>query len=147
MTETIHQAQPVETAGAPLDSADAAVLMLHGRGATPGSVLALAREFDAPGVAYLVPAAANRTWYPDPFTAPIESNQPHLDSALATVEKRLAEIEDAEIPTGVDRPAWVLPGRLSGRGVRSPESPAVRRGRRAFRRPDRPGGLGRRVRR
>ena len=98
MAETIHQAQPVETAGAPLDSADAAVLMLHGRGATPGSVLALAREFDAPGVAYLVPAAANRTWYPDPFTAPIESNQPHLDSALATVEKRLAEIEDAGIP-------------------------------------------------
>jgi len=99
MTETIHQDQPVETAGAPLDSADAAVLMLHGRGATPGSVLALAREFDASGVAYLAPAAANRTWYPDPFTAPIESNQPHLDSALATVEKRLAEIEDAEIPT------------------------------------------------
>ena len=93
-----HEDQPVETAGEPLESADAAVLMLHGRGAAPGSVLALAREFDTPGVAYLAPAAARHTWYPNPFTAPIESNQPHLDSALATVEKRLAEIEDAGVP-------------------------------------------------
>jgi phospholipase/carboxylesterase len=103
MTDSIHEDQPVETAGEPLDSADAAVFMFHGRGATPGSVLALAREFDAPGIAYLAPAAANRTWYPNPFTAPTESNQPHLDSALATVETRLAEIEDAGIP-----PEWTV---------------------------------------
>jgi phospholipase/carboxylesterase len=97
MPENIHQDQPIETTGESLDAADAAVLMLHGRGAMPGSVLALAREFDTPGVAYLAPAAANRTWYPNPFTAPVESNQPHLDSALATVGERLAEIEDAGV--------------------------------------------------
>ena len=98
MSEEIHENQPVKTAGAPIDSADAAVLMLHGRGATPGSVLALAREFETPGVAYLAPSASRRTWYPNPFTAPIESNQPHLDSALATVGARLEEIGEAEIP-------------------------------------------------
>lgn len=100
MTEIIHGDRPVETIGEPLESADAAVLMLHGRGATPGSVLALAREFEASGVAYLAPAAANRTWYPDPFTAPTESNQPHLGSALTTVGKRLTEIEATGIPPG-----------------------------------------------
>jgi phospholipase/carboxylesterase len=98
MPEKIHEEQPVETAGETFEDADAAVLMLHGRGATPESVLALAREFDTPGVAYLAPAAANRTWYPTPFTAPTESNQPHLDSALATVGNRLGAIEDAGIP-------------------------------------------------
>jgi len=98
MTGTIHQDLAVETAGEPLESADAAVLMLHGRGTTPGNVLAVAREFDAPGVAYLAPAAARRTWYPNQFTASVESNQPHLDSALATVAERLAEIEDAGVP-------------------------------------------------
>lgn len=98
MADDIHGDQPVETAGEPLESADAAVLMLHGRGAAPGSVLALAREFDTPGVAYLAPAAARHTWYPNPFTAPIESNQPHLDSALATLRTRLARIEEAGVP-------------------------------------------------
>jgi len=98
MTDEIHRDGRVETAGESLESADAAVLMLHGRGATPGSVLALSREFDASGVAYLAPAAANRTWYPNPFTAPIESNQPHLDSALATVGDRIAAVADAGVP-------------------------------------------------
>jgi phospholipase/carboxylesterase len=98
MSENVHQDQPVETAGEPLESADAAVLMLHGRGASPGSVLALAREFDTQDVAYLAPAAASKTWYPNPFTAPIDSNQPSLDSALSTLDTRLAEVELAGIP-------------------------------------------------
>jgi phospholipase/carboxylesterase len=98
MANDIHGDRPVETAGEQLESADAAVLMLHGRGASPGSVLTLAREFDTPGVAYRAPAAARRTWYPNPFTAPVESNQPHLDSALAALADRLTEVEAAGIP-------------------------------------------------
>jgi len=98
MTEEIHQSQPVETAGEPLESADAAAIMLHGRGATPGGILDLAREFDAAGVAYLAPRADRRTWYPNPFTAPIESNQPHLDSALATLGDVIEDVTDAGIP-------------------------------------------------
>jgi phospholipase/carboxylesterase len=97
MTDEIHEGGSVETAGESLESADAAAVMLHGRGATPGSVLALAREFDAPGVAYLAPGAANRTWYPNPFTAPVESNQPHLDSALATLGDLLEKVDGAGI--------------------------------------------------
>jgi phospholipase/carboxylesterase len=100
MPDDIHGDQSVETAGEQLEEASAAVLMLHGRGAAPGSVLALAREFDAPGVAYLAPAAARRTWYPNPFTAPTESNQPHLDSALAALGDRLTAVEEAGVPPG-----------------------------------------------
>jgi len=66
--------------------------MLHGRGATPAGILELPGEFEASGVAYLAPAAANRTWYPNPFTAPTESNQPRLDSALAALGGLVADL-------------------------------------------------------
>lgn len=110
MTERIHQEQPLETAGEPLEDASAAVLLLHGRGATPESVLALASEFDTSGVAYLAPSAANRTWYPNPFTAPLESNQPHLRSALDTIDAALSSI----VSSGIDRDAILLLGFSQG---------------------------------
>jgi len=80
----------------PADAAAGAVLV-HGRGASAGSVLGLAREFDRDDVAYLAPQATNRTWYPNPFTAPTASNQPHLDSALGVLERALDRLADAGI--------------------------------------------------
>ncbi|GAD51932.1 phospholipase/carboxylesterase [Halarchaeum acidiphilum MH1-52-1] len=92
-----HADAALATAG--LDPADAAIgaVTIHGRGATAGSVLGLASEFERDDVAYVAPRAANRTWYPNPFTAPTESNQPHLDSALAAVERAIAHLTDAGI--------------------------------------------------
>lgn len=94
-TKTIHQSQPLRTAGVSLDEASAAVLMLHGRGASATSILALADELgDPPGFAYVAPQAAGHTWYPHSFLSPIEANEPWLSSALATVDavmQRLAE--------------------------------------------------------
>jgi predicted esterase len=85
----------LHTAGVSLDEASAAVLMLHGRGASATSILALANELgDPPGFAYVAPQAAGHTWYPHSFLAPIEANEPWLSSALATVDavmQRLAE--------------------------------------------------------
>lgn len=80
-----HADTPVETAGTRLEDADAAVVLVHGRGATAFSILQLAGELPADGVAYLAPQAANNTWYPQSFMAPMERNQPWLDSALAAV--------------------------------------------------------------
>jgi predicted esterase len=93
-----HQSQPVLAAGEPLDKARAAVLLVHGRGATAADILSLAGEFGQPGLAYLAPQAAGNTWYPNPFMAPIESNQPYLDSALARVGEVLGRINAAGIP-------------------------------------------------
>jgi len=39
-----------------------------------------------PEFAYLAPEAANHTWYPNSFLAPLEQNEPYLSSALARVE-------------------------------------------------------------
>jgi phospholipase/carboxylesterase len=80
-----HQGQPVRTAGESLDQAKAAMLMVHGRGARAEDILSLADQFAQPGFAYLAPQAAENTWYPNRFTAPISSNEPWLSSALAFV--------------------------------------------------------------
>jgi predicted esterase len=44
-------------------------------------------------VAYIAPAAAGHTWYPESFLAPIERNEPWLTSALGTVERVVGDIE------------------------------------------------------
>ena len=98
MSDDVHADQPIRTAGAPLDEADAAVLLFHGRGATAQSVLSFAEEFDHDGVAYLAPQAARNTWYPQSFMAPTEQNEPWLTSALDRVERAVADVEDAGVP-------------------------------------------------
>lgn len=94
----LHQGQPVLAVGAPLAEARAAMIMLHGRGATADSILALAAEFDAEGFAYLAPQAANRTWYPYRFLDPIDQNEPWLSSALQVIDDLTAQVLAAGIP-------------------------------------------------
>ena len=93
-----HQEQPVFFAGIPLEQAEAAMIMVHGRGATAESILGLSGELAQPGFAYLAPQAAGNTWYPNPFLAPIASNEPWLSSALATVAGVLRQVAGAGIP-------------------------------------------------
>ena len=93
-----HEKQPVETAGQPLAEAEAAMILLHGRGATARSILMLAQELNQPGFAYLAPQAAGYTWYPQSFLAPIEQNEPHLSSALALVGDVLARAAGGGVP-------------------------------------------------
>ena len=94
----LHQGMPVYAYGAPLEEATVAMVMIHGRGAAPSDILSLAPEFDAPGVAYLAPEAAGSQWYPYPFIAPVEQNEPWLSSALAAVAGVFAQVEAAGIP-------------------------------------------------
>ena len=96
-----HQGRPRATAGRPASEASAAVVMVHGRGATAESILTLAEEFDRPDLAdlaYVAPQAPEFTWYPYSFLAPIERNEPHLSSALRTLEEVLVELQASGIP-------------------------------------------------
>lgn len=86
------------SAGAPLERATAAMIMIHGRGATAESILSLVPEIDQSGFAYLAPQAANYTWYPNSFLMPIPSNEPSLSSGLAVIEDVLAHVLAAGIP-------------------------------------------------
>ena len=92
-----HQGQPVLTAGAPLDRARAALILVHGRGGTAADILSLADVLAQPGFAFLAPQAAGNTWYPHSFLAPIASNEPGISSGLAAIAAVLARIEAAGI--------------------------------------------------
>src|SRR5215470_3207527 len=89
--------QPVLLRGEPLGQARAAMLLVHGRGATAEDILELAVELNRPGYAYLAPQAANNSWYPQSFLAPISSNEPWLSSALARLSTVLQRIEEGGI--------------------------------------------------
>jgi phospholipase/carboxylesterase len=105
-----HGQQPIRHAGAPLTGADAALILLHGRGGAAGDILALGDELAGDGVALLAPEAADHTWYPDSFMAPFESNEPWLSSALGVVGRTLGRAERA----GVARRRIVLAGFSQG---------------------------------
>jgi phospholipase/carboxylesterase len=86
-------------AGEPISRARAATLMVHGRGARAEDILMLSEQLAQPGFAYVAPQAAENTWYPNRFLAPLADNQPWLFSAIDFVGEVLAEIINAGIPT------------------------------------------------
>ncbi len=89
---------PVRHAGPPITEARIVAIMLHGRGASAEDILGLAGEFSAPDVAYLAPQAADRTWYPYSFLAPMPQNEPGLGSALAMIERLVETLQQQQIP-------------------------------------------------
>ena len=93
-----HEGQPLLTAGEPLDRATAAMVMVHGRGAAAEDILALTAEMNQSGFVYLAPQAAQNSWYPNSFLAPIPSNEPGLSSGLAVITSILAQLAEAGIP-------------------------------------------------
>ncbi|EMA07472.1 alpha/beta hydrolase [Haloferax denitrificans] len=93
-----HEGQEIATAGAPPQVADAAVVMLHGRGSKARHVLTLVDEFLHRGAMYLAPQAAGSSWYPAPAASPIERNEPWLTSALGRVSAALDIAADAGVP-------------------------------------------------
>lgn len=95
----LHQGQPLFAAGADLAKARAAMIMLHGRGASAQDILTLSSEFDQTDIAYLAPQAADAQWYPNRFIAPLASNEPWFSSAISRLEALLAQVNAAGIPS------------------------------------------------
>jgi len=93
-----HQGLPLAVAGKPLAEARGALILIHGRGASAGSILDLAGYLSRPDLAWLAPQAADSTWYPYSFLAPLEKNEPYLSSALARVGEVVALAEAAGLP-------------------------------------------------
>jgi predicted esterase len=93
-----HQGQEMLTAGPALEEARAAMILIHGRGASAHDILDLGRYLSAADMAQLAPQAANNTWYPYSFLNSLEQNEPHLSSALQLVESLVEQVEAAGIP-------------------------------------------------
>ncbi len=105
-----HRGQPVLRAGRPLAEADGALVLIHGRGATAESILELAGYLPELNLTYLAPQAANYTWYPYSFMAPMADNEPYLSSALNKVGEVIAGVEAA----GIARQGIILGGFSQG---------------------------------
>jgi phospholipase/carboxylesterase len=93
-----HASQPIFTIGDQPKHATAAMVLVHGRGASAADILSLAAEIYQPGVAYLAPEATGSTWYPYRFNQPRHVNEPWLSSALALLEKTTNQLEQAGLP-------------------------------------------------
>jgi phospholipase/carboxylesterase len=85
----------LKTQGAPLERAKAAVILLHGRGASAESMLQFAETVAPTDVAVLAPQAPGSTWWPRSFLAPLPDNEPALSQALSTVAGVLAQLKMA----------------------------------------------------
>jgi len=105
-TGPLHSASNVLTLGAPLEEAHLAAVMIHGRGASAEDILTLAQEIHAyeaevgrrSDICYLAPQATGNTWYPFPFTVPLEQNEPWLSSALGVISSLFERLGEAGIP-------------------------------------------------
>ncbi len=82
----------IVSAGSKLEDADKALIMIHGRGANAEDILSLANHLQVKGFALLAPQAANNSWYPYSFMAPLSQNEPWLSSALSLIKETVNEV-------------------------------------------------------
>lgn|SRR5690606_15747748 len=87
------------TTGVPLQDAEKALIMIHGRGGSATDILSIASHLQVADYALLAPQATAHSWYPHSFIAPVEDNEPSLSSALAVIGKTVEKAMDAGIKT------------------------------------------------
>ncbi|WP_340245620.1 phospholipase [Sulfitobacter pontiacus] len=89
-----HAGQRLVTAGAPLERARLALVMIHGRGGVPEDMVGLAHHLTLLDVAVLAPQAVEQSWWPDSFLAPLEANEPEFGSGLSIISFLLDDLSD-----------------------------------------------------
>jgi phospholipase/carboxylesterase len=93
-----HLAAPPVTVGSPVAGARRVAVVVHGRDQDPEYVLEhLVARLDAPDVAFVLPAAADHSWYPARYFDPREANEPWLGHALAAVEAAIGGVEPERV--------------------------------------------------
>ncbi len=69
------------------------LVLLHGRGGTAEDIARLAPALGAEDFAIAAPQAADRSWWPVSFLAPMDALEPWLSSALAATGRAVAALE------------------------------------------------------
>lgn len=81
-----HLEVPLQRHGTAIERARAVVVAVHGRNQSAEFMMEhVVERLALADVAWLLPGAADGSWYPESFMAPLEGNQPHLDHALAAM--------------------------------------------------------------
>ena len=84
-------------AGRPLNQADKALILVHGRGGHAGDILFLADELNVEDYALLAPQATGDSWYPYSFLMAPGQNEPWLSSALEVLKQVVGDVRAAGI--------------------------------------------------
>jgi predicted esterase len=90
-----HFGNTIVYAGADIDAAPAAMILVHGRNAAPKNILDLLPRIDRPQLAAIAPAAAGGAWYPYSFMSPRDQNEPGITSGLFVLESLVAGLESS----------------------------------------------------
>lgn len=93
-----HQKEKIINTGTKPEEAAAAVILIHGRGATAESISILKDEFTGDNIHYAAPQASGFQWYPYSFLAPTERNEPGLSSGLQVIFDIIEDSESKGIP-------------------------------------------------
>ena len=95
---SLHEGEPLRTAGVELSIASSAMIMIHGRGAGAHDILSLHPQFPYENMAYLAPEAESQSWYPYSFLVPMAQNEPGVSSAMTVINSLVLEAELSGIP-------------------------------------------------
>jgi phospholipase/carboxylesterase len=98
MAPNPHLAEPAVLAGAPLAQARAAGILVHGRDQGPEVMLDLAERVALPVIGYVLPVAAERSWYPGRFCERTEENEPWFSDSLAAIDAAVEQALAAGLP-------------------------------------------------
>ena len=82
------------SAGARPEVAGGAVIMIHGRGASPADILSLATEFERDDLVFLAPEAPGGAWYPFRFMESIARNEPGITRGMQAIDDVLGVLAE-----------------------------------------------------
>lgn len=87
--------------GSRLAEAKRVVVLVHGRDQDPDFMVThVIDRLEVPDVAYVLPRAPQRRWYPAPFLAPLELNATALDESLQRLDELHVWLEECGRPPG-----------------------------------------------
>jgi predicted esterase len=88
------------TAGAPLAGARRACVLVHGRDQDEDVMLDVVERLRLDGIAYLLPVAPERSWYPGRYFDPVETNEPDLSRAIEACEAAVEQVAGMDTVLG-----------------------------------------------
>lgn len=97
MTTNPHLSKSIHFLGPLPNEVGVATVLIHGRNQSHSDMFAVAQRIGLDEMPYLALEAADNTWYPNRFMAPVEDNSPWLDFALDSVTSALTTLEQMSI--------------------------------------------------
>ena len=105
-----HLAQGPVLAGAPLEAARMAAILVHGRDQDAEVMLDVVGRLGLDDVAYVLPLAAGHVWYPGRYFDPLPDNAPWIAWTLDALDAAIARAQ----ATGIGDERLVLGGFSQG---------------------------------